>query len=200
MTQRRTDYDTPELTLKAVALGCVLALCMAAANIYLVLYAGLTVSASISAAVVSMGCFRSKLLRGTILENNIVQTIASAGESMAAGVAITIPSLLIAGVWTDFQFWPVTLAALFGGLLGVLFMVPLRKSLILEEEDLIYPEGVACAEVLHAGQVGGMGVIQIFSGFIFGLIFKFFATGLGIFSASVEGCVTTRSNSPFAWL
>lgn len=160
---------------------------MAAANIYLVLYAGLTISASISAAVISMGCFRGKWLHGTILENNIVQTIASAGESMAAGVAITIPSLLIAGVWTDFQFWPVTLASLFGGLLGVLFMIPLRKTLVVEEEDLIYPEGVACAEVLHAGQAGGVGVIQIFSGFVFGLVFKFFATGMGLISVAVEG-------------
>lgn len=187
MIRKCLDDNTPELTFKAIALGCLLALCMAAANIYLVLYSGLTVSASISAAVVSMGCFRGKLLRGTILENNIVQTIASAGESMAAGVAITIPSLLIAGIWTDFQFWPVTLAALFGGLLGVLLMIPLRKALIVEEEDLIYPEGVACAEVLLAGQTGGTGVVQIFSGFVFGLFFKFFATGLGIFSVTVEG-------------
>jgi putative OPT family oligopeptide transporter len=140
-----------EFTLRAVILGLAIGTVMTAANTYLGLYAGMTVSASIPAAIVSMGILRGLLRRGTILENNIVQTMASAGESVAAGIIFTVPALMIAGVWREFPYWQVTLIGLLGGVLGVLFMIPLRRTLIVEDQELIYPEGVACARVLEAG-------------------------------------------------
>jgi len=146
------EKSIPEFTIKAVTLGIVLTLVMAAANTYLGLYAGMTVSASIPAAVISMGILRGILRRGTILENNIVQTIASAGQSVAAGVIFTIPAMVITGVWTEFDYWQTTLIALLGGVLGVLFMIPLRRALIVAQHgQLKYPEGTACAQVLMAG-------------------------------------------------
>jgi putative OPT family oligopeptide transporter len=183
------EKSIAELTVKAVILGAVLATIMCAANAYLGLYAGMTVSASIPAAVISMGILRGLLRQGTILENNIVQTIASAGESLAAGIIFTIPALVIAGVWTQFKFWPVTLVAIFGGLLGVVFMIPLRRTLIVEEKQLIYPEGVACAEVLEVGEKGGSGVGYVFSALGFGLLFKLLISGLAIIKGTVEGAV-----------
>jgi len=117
----------PEVTLMAVTLGVILSLVMCAANAYLGLYAGMTVSASIPAAVISMGILKGLFKRGTILENNIVQTMASAGQSVAAGIIFTMPALIIAKVWTGFDYWTVTLIAAAGGVLGVLFMVPMRK-------------------------------------------------------------------------
>ena len=149
------DQNIPEFTFKAVFLGVVLAIVLGAANTYLGLYAGMTVSASIPAAVISMAILRGILKRGTILENNIVQTIASAGQSVAAGLIFTIPALIIVGAWTDFHFWPTALMGIAGVLLGVVFMIPLRKVLIIEEKELTYPEGVACAEVLIVGEKGG---------------------------------------------
>ncbi len=144
---------TPRAIVLGVAIGCV----MAIANVYLGLKVGMTVSASIPAAVISMGILRGLLSKGTILENNIVQTIASAGESLAAGIIFTMPALVIAGVWTDFDFWTTTLVSITGGMLGVLFMIPLRKPMIVEDEDLLYPEGVACAKVLEAGDASDAG-------------------------------------------
>ncbi|TDJ76029.1 MAG: oligopeptide transporter, OPT family [Planctomycetota bacterium] len=161
--------DTPsstspvaEVTVIALVLGVLVGLVMSVANVYLGLFVGMTVSASIPAAVISMGILRGVLRRGTILENNIVQTIASAGESLAAGIIFTIPALVITGVWTDFDFLVTTLVAITGGLLGVLFMIPLRKPMIVEDKDLIYPEGVACARVLEAGEKGGSGMKLVF--------------------------------------
>jgi len=150
------DRSLPEITLKAFVLGVVLAVVLAAANAYLGLFAGMTVSASIPAAVVSMGILRL-WKRSNILENNIVQTAASAGESLAAGVIFTLPALVILGFWKDFggvNYWWITIIAAFGGLLGVLFTIPLRRSLIVEGE-LQFPEGIATAEVLETGQQGG---------------------------------------------
>ena len=183
---RPVKRPRPELTIKAVLLGCVLGLLMAAANTYLGLYAGIVVSASIPAAVISMGILRGILRRGTILENNIVQTIASAGESLAAGIIFTIPALVLTGVWADFQFWPVTLVAILGGTLGVLFMIPLRRALIVEEAELKYPEGVACAEVLEVGETGGTGVAYVFTALAFGAVFKFLVEGIGLVKHAVE--------------
>ena len=142
-----------EISGRAIILGLAIGTVMTAANTYLGLYAGMTVSASIPAAIVSMGILRGVLRRGTILENNIVQTMASAGESVAAGIIFTVPALVIAGVWTQFHYWQVTMIGLLGGVLGVLFMIPLRRTLIADDADkeLIYPEGVACAQVLEAG-------------------------------------------------
>ena len=146
----------PQLTFRAVVLAIVLAVVLSAANAYLGLFAGLTVATAIPAAVVSMGVLRL-LGGGTILENNIVQTGASAGSSIAAGVIFTIPALIILGYWQDFKYsWVLAIAGL-GGLLGVLFSVPLRRSMIVEE-PLPFPEGKAAAEVLKAGENPGPGL------------------------------------------
>ena len=151
-----SEARVPQLTFRAVLLSMVLAVILAAANAYLGLFAGLTIATAIPAAVVSMAVLRL-LGGGTILENNIVQTGASAGSSIAAGVIFTIPALVILGYWTDFRFsWVLAIAGL-GGLLGVLFSVPLRRSMIVEE-PLAFPEGKAAAEVLKAGENPGPGV------------------------------------------
>ena len=146
----------PQLTFRAVVLAIVLAVILSAANAYLGLFAGMTIATAIPAAVVSMGVLRL-LGGGTILENNIVQTGASAGSSIAAGVIFTIPALIILGYWQDFKYsWVLAIAGL-GGLLGVLFSVPLRRSMIVEE-PLPFPEGKAAAEVLKAGENPGPGL------------------------------------------
>jgi putative OPT family oligopeptide transporter len=181
------EKSVAELTVASVILGVVLGVIMTAANTYAGLYAGMTVTASIPAAVISMGVLRGLLGRGTILENNIVQTIASAGESLAAGIIFTIPALVIVGIWQDFKFWTVTVIAITGGLLGVLFMIPLRRTLIVEEEELVYPEGLACAEVLEVGETKGSGVVYIFSALGVGAVFKAWVAALGIVKGTVEG-------------
>jgi putative OPT family oligopeptide transporter len=146
----------PQLTVRAVVLSIILAMVLAAANTYLGLFAGLTIATAIPAAVVSMAVLRA-LGGGTILENNIVQTGASAAASIAAGVIFTIPALVILGYWQDFRYsWVFAIAGL-GGLLGVLFSIPLRRSMIVEE-PLPFPEGKAAAEVLKAGENPGPGV------------------------------------------
>ncbi len=146
----------PQLTFRAVLLAIILAMILAAANAYLGLFAGLTIATAIPAAVVSMGVLRL-LGGGTILENNIVQTGASAGSSIAAGVIFTIPALIILGYWDDFRYsWVLAIAGL-GGLLGVLFSVPLRRTMIVEN-PLPFPEGKAAAEVLKAGDNPGPGL------------------------------------------
>ncbi|QSX78335.1 OPT family oligopeptide transporter [Agrilutibacter solisilvae] len=159
----------PQLTFRAVLLSMVLAMILAAANAYLGLFAGLTIATAIPAAVVSMGVLRL-LGGGTILENNIVQTGASAGSSIAAGVIFTIPALVILGYWDDFRYsWVLAIAGL-GGLLGVLFSVPLRRSMIVED-PLPFPEGKAAAEVLKAGENPGPGLkILALSGAIGALV------------------------------
>ncbi len=172
--------------MRAFVLGLVLVIVMAAANTYLGLYAGMTVSASIPAAVISMSIMRGILKKGTVLENNIVQTMASAGESVAGGIIFTVPALVIIGVWKDFQFWPTTLIALCGGLLGVVFMIPMRRALIVEDRDLTYPEGVACAAVLKAGERGGPGVRAILGGMAAGGLVKLFTTIIQLFKGTVE--------------
>jgi len=186
MTQLPQTKTLAEFTPVAVALGIILALVMCAANVYLGLYAGMTVSASIPAAVISMGILRGALRRGTILENNIVQTMASAGESLAAGIIFTMPALVIAGIWDDFNYWQVTLIAMAGGMLGVMFMIPLRRPLILDEKELVYPEGVACAEVLQTGDRGGSDMWYVFLSMLGGAVFKFFTTGATAIRGSLE--------------
>ena len=177
----------PEITVKAVLLGITLSVVLAAANAYLGLYAGLTVSASIPAAVISMGILR--LFRNSnILENNIVQTAASAGESLAAGVIFTIPALLLMGEWTEFSFsehyWIITGIAATGGLVGVLFTIPLRRALIIEE-NLQYPEGVATAEVLKSGESGASKLRLLVQAAIIGGVFKIMAEGLRLWAGKV---------------
>jgi putative OPT family oligopeptide transporter len=177
-----------EFTFTAVILGILIGVVMTAANVYLGLYAGMTVSASIPAAVIAMGVFKGILRRNSIHQSNIVQTMASAGESLAAGVIFTLPALVIVGAWQGFQFWPTTLIAIAGGLLGVVFMIPLRKALIQNEEELVYPEGVACAAVLNAGtsEDSKAGFMTILKGLAIGGIFKFFVGGKKIILGSVE--------------
>ncbi len=174
-----------EITVKAVVLGVVLSVVLAAANAYLGLFAGLTVSASIPAAVVSMGVLRL-FRRSNILENNIVQTAASAGESLAAGVIFTLPALVILGYWDEFKFWWVLIIAGFGGILGVLFTIPLRRALIVEDK-LKFPEGVATAEVLKSGQhKTDSGVKYIVQAGIAAGLFKFADAGLRIWPGVIE--------------
>lgn len=175
-----------ELTVRAVVIGLLIGTVLTAANTYLGLYAGMTVTGSIPAAIVSMGILRGLLRRGTIRENNIVQTIASAGEAVAAGIIFTVPAMLITGVWLEFSFWKVSLIGLLGGLLGVLFMVPLRRVLIVEDKELIYPEGVACAQVLEAGESGGSPMRTILSALGGGLLFKSLVGLVAVFRGTAE--------------
>ncbi|MEZ4469092.1 MAG: oligopeptide transporter, OPT family, partial [bacterium] len=144
-----------ELTLRVIILGLVLSVVMGAANVYLGLKAGLTVSASIPAAVVAMLILRGIFRTGTILEANQVQTAASAGESLAAGIIFTMPAIVLIGVWKEFDLLTTTAVAFAGGLLGILFMIPMRKIFVVDDEELKFPEGVACAAVLHAGADDG---------------------------------------------
>ncbi|HED06798.1 MAG TPA: oligopeptide transporter, OPT family [Ignavibacteria bacterium] len=175
----------PEITIKAVILGVILAVILAGANAYLGLFAGMTVSASIPAAVISMGLLKM-FKNSNILENNIVQTCASAGESLAAGVIFTLPAMIMLGAWSEFNFLDTALIAGFGGILGVLFTVPLRRALIVEK-PLQFPEGIACAEVLKTGEHGGKGVKFVVWAAAFSALFKFSQTGLRLIAETVEG-------------
>ncbi|HUT25489.1 MAG TPA: oligopeptide transporter, OPT family [Sumerlaeia bacterium] len=177
-------HTPAEITIGSVLLGVLLSVVLAGANAYLGLFAGMTVSASIPAAVVSMGVFRI-LRRGNILQNNIVQTAASAGESLAAGVIFTMPALVLLDFWTDFNYFWVTVISMFGGILGVLFTIPLRRSLILES-DLKFPEGIAAAEVLKSGERGGADVVYIAKAAVAGGLFKFGETGLRLWAGAFE--------------
>ena len=178
----------PELTAKAVILGVLLSAILSGANAYLGLKVGLTVSASIPAAVISMAVLRF-FRRSNILENNIVQTAASAGESVAAGVIFTLPALILLGYWGSFQFVDIAAIASFGGILGVLFTIPLRRALIVEGK-LKFPEGVATGEVLKAGTEGGQGVRAIGIAAVAAALMKLFQTGFKVVADSAHGSVT----------
>ena len=192
-TSQESSKRPSELTVSAVVLGVLLSVVMGAANVYLGLRVGMTVSASIPAAVVAMGVFRL-LRRPSLLESNLVQTAASAGESLAAGIIFTMPAMILAGVWTDFHFWTTTLVALAGGILGVLLMIPMRRVFVVDNEELRYPEGLACAEVLRTGatevnddgtqQDSGAGLVLI--GTVVGGIFKISESLVGLLNRSVE--------------
>ena len=181
---------TPELTVTSVIMGCILAVIFGAANAYLGLRVGMTVSASIPAAVISMGVIRVILRRNSILESNMVQTIGSAGESLAAGAIFTKPALFLwaeEGLTSKPGIVEITLIALCGGILGVLFMVPLRNALIVKEHaTLLYPEGTACADVLLAGEEGGANASTVFSGMGLAAVFKFVVDGLKLLPADVS--------------
>ena len=182
----KSGAGTPQLTLRAVLLAVILAVILSAANAYLGLFAGLTIATAIPAAVVSMGVLRL-LGGGTILENNIVQTGASAGSSIAAGVIFTIPALIIMGYWPDFKYWWVVGIAGLGGLLGVLFSVPLRRTMIVEN-PLPFPEGKAAAEVLKAGENPGPGLkILAFSAAIGAVLKAAAASGMRIIPDTAAG-------------
>ncbi|MBQ3021742.1 MAG: oligopeptide transporter, OPT family [Clostridia bacterium] len=173
---------TPELTVTSIIMGIILAVVFGAANAYLGLRVGMTVSASIPAAVISMGVIRVIMRKNSILESNIVQTIGSAGESLAAGAIFTLPALFLwaaEGKMDKPGIVEITIIALLGGLLGVFFMVPLRNALIVKEHGILpYPEGTACAEVLLAGEEGGANASTVFAGMGFAALFKFIIDGL----------------------
>jgi len=184
------EKKLPELTVTSIITGVILAVVFGAANAYLGLRVGMTVSASIPAAVISMGVIRMILKRDSILENNIVQTIGSAGESLAAGAIFTLPALFM---WaTEFgektpSLITITLIALIGGLLGVFFMIPLRHALIVKEHGTLpYPEGQACSEVLIAGEEGGKKAGIVFKGLGIAALYKFIADGLKLFPSEVD--------------
>ncbi|MDF9797336.1 putative OPT family oligopeptide transporter [Catalinimonas alkaloidigena] len=178
------DQKLPELTLKAILLGAGLSVILSAANAYFGLFAGLTVSASIPAAVISMAVLRL-FKNSNILENNLVQTAASAGESIAAGVIFTIPALIIMGYWDEFNYWETTLIAMTGGILGVLFTIPLRQALIVKE-NLKFPEGVATSEVLKTGETGGQSVKYLVWGALVGGLFKLSESALNLWNGLFE--------------
>ncbi len=183
------DRIVPEFTVTSVLIGLILAVVFGAANAYLGLIVGMTVSASIPAAVISMGIIRVILRRDSILENNMVQTIGSAGESLAAGAIFTLPALFLWAEEGKIEFpsiLTIFLIALFGGVLGVCFMVPLRQALIVEEHGTLpFPEGTACAEVLLAGEEGGSKAGTVFKGLGLAAVYKFVADGLKLFPSEI---------------
>ena len=183
------DKITPEFTVTSIVMGIILAVIFGAANAYLGLRVGMTVSASIPAAVISMGVIRKIMKKNSILESNMVQTIGSAGESLAAGAIFTMPALFLwaeEGLCEMPSLVEITLIALCGGILGVLFMVPLRNALIVKEHaTLLYPEGTACADVLLAGEEGGSNAATVFSGMGIAAAFKFIVDGLKVIPADV---------------
>ena len=190
------EIKLPETTIKAFFLGAILSMVLSAANAYLGLFAGMTVSASIPAAVLSMAILRL-FKNHNILENNIVQTAASAGESLAAGVIFTFPALVLMGYWTEFNYWETVLIALCGGVLGVLFTVPLRSALIVEQK-LQFPEGVATSEVLKTGETGGKAVKFLLYGAVIGAIAKLAESGLKLWSGT-SSAATLAGNKVYAF-
>ena len=188
---------TPELTVTSIVMGVILAVVFGAANAYLGLRVGMTVSASIPAAVIAMGVIRVIMRKNSILESNVVQTIGSAGESLAAGAIFTLPALFLwanEGVMEKPGILEITLIALIGGLLGVFFMVPLRNALIVREHGVLpYPEGQACAEVLLAGEEGGSNAGTVFAGMGFSAFFKFIIDGLKLVPGEVSLEGTTKT-------
>ncbi len=195
------DKITPEFTATSVIMGVILAVIFGAANAYLGLRVGMTVSASIPAAVISMGVIRLIMRKDSILESNMVQTIGSAGESLAAGAIFTMPVLFLwakENVTDSPSLVTISLIALCGGILGVLFMVPLRNALIVKEHGVLpYPEGTACAEVLLAGEEGGSSAKTVFLGMGLAAVFKFVVDGLkmipGVITAPIKALKTELS-------
>ena len=189
---------TPEINLKVITIGIVLSIVMGSANVYLGLKAGMTVSASIPAAVLGMLILKyiniSKIGKNTnnILEANQIQTAASAGESLAAGIIFTMPALILIGVWEEFNMLLTTVIAFTGGLLGILFMIPMRQVFIVKNEDnLQYPEGLACASVLEAGQSSSKSnsASVVVKGALIGGLFKFLISFVGLLKGVLEGAI-----------
>ncbi len=209
MNEKKDDFKpyipaekiTPEFTVTSIVMGIILAIVFGAANAYLGLRVGMTVSASIPAAVISMGVIRVIMRKDSILESNIVQTVGSAGESLAAGAIFTMPVLFLwakEGITGAPSLITISLIALCGGVLGVLFMVPLRNALIVKEHGVLpYPEGTACAEVLLAGEEGGSSAKTVFIGMGLAALFKFIVDGLkavpGVVTAPIKALKTELS-------
>src|SRR6516162_6734746 len=178
----------PELTLKAIVIGVIFGLIFGASTVYLRLRAGLTVSASIPIAVLAISVLK-RLGGSTILENNIVQTIGSAGESVAGGVVFTLPALIFLTPYGPayFSYFQIALLAFAGGILGVLMMVPLRRALIVKEHGVLpYPEGTACADVLVAGERGGKLATMVFGGLGIGALWKALPWILNVFVRELD--------------
>lgn len=184
------EKSPSELTVSSIIMGVLLAIIFGAANAYLGLRVGMTVSASIPAAVISMGIIRIVLRRDSILESNMVQTIGSAGESLAAGAIFTLPALFLwaaEGIMEAPGIFEIFIISICGGILGVMFMVPLRRALIVQEhKTLPYPEGTACAEVLLAGEKGGEGAKTVFGGMGFAALCKFLVDGLKVIPGKIS--------------
>jgi len=181
----------PEITPRVLLLGVLLAVVMGAANVYVGLKVGMTVSASIPAAVMAMLAFRYLFRSSSILEANQVQTCASAGESLAAGIIFTMPALVIMGTWTEFDFWTVTAVSFTGGLLGILFMIPMRKVFIADSKELPYPEGIACAAVLRSSEEASDASSRdsaqgLILGGLMGAAFKVLASFAGLIHGTME--------------
>ena len=184
------DKVTPEITITSVVAGILLAVIFGAANAYLGLRVGMTVSASIPAAVIAMGVIKVVMRKSSVLESNMIQTIGSAGESLAAGAIFTLPALFLwaaEGTMDKPSVVEITLIALLGGLLGVFFMIPLRNALIVKEHGILpYPEGTACAEVLLAGEKSGASSSSVFAGMGVAALFKFIIDGLKLVPSQVS--------------
>jgi len=198
MKKRDKNKQLREFTPLAVILGMLIAIVFGAANAYLGLRVGLTISASIPAAVISMGIVRKILKRDSILENNIVQTIGSAGESLAAGAIFTLPAAFLwESEWGDshyISYLNILLLTLIGGVLGVIFMIPLRRALIVKEDGVLpYPEGKACAEVLKAGEESGQDSSVVFKGLGLASLYKFLSNGLKIFPEGVSYEISAKN-------
>ena len=199
-------YTIPELNLRVILIGVALSIVMGSANVYLGLKAGMTVSASIPAAVMGMlvlkyiGIFNRKSKPGSILEANQIQTAASAGESLAAGIIFTMPALILIGIWQEFDMILTTVIAFTGGLLGILFMIPMRQVFIVSNEsNLKYPEGLACASVLEAGQEAGdpKQASSIIKGIMIGALFKGLISFAGVLRGVIETAVLSGNRILF---
>ncbi|CUT02031.1 OPT/YSL family transporter [Candidatus Kryptobacter tengchongensis] len=182
------EVKLTEMTFRAILSGVIMAVVLGAANTYIGLKAGMTISATFPAAVVAMAVMR--ILRGSILEENIARTTASVGEALAAGAIFTIPAFVISGVWSDFNYLESTLIMLVGGVLGVLFIIILRKPLV-NDPELPYPESVACAEMVKAGQRGETGAKYVFSMMGVSALIELFKNNRGIklFEETISGFV-----------
>jgi len=172
------DSEMKELSVKGIVLGVFMAIILGAANAYLGMKAGLTVAATFPAAVVAMAALR--LFNGTILEENLARTTASVGEALIAGAIFTIPAFVISGVWDELHYWESTAIMLIGGVLGVLFVIILRRSLV-EEANLPFPESVAAAEIVKAGQGGQTGAVYVFSAMGFAALWELFKNSNGVY-------------------
>src|SRR5213082_1369914 len=186
----------PEFTFQSVLVGAILGIVFGASSLYLLLKVGMTVSASVPIAVLSITLFRALsrgfgMRRGTILENNIVQTAGSAGESLAFGVGVTMPALLLLGF--DMDPIRVMTVSVLGGLLGILLMIPLRRAFIVKQHGTLkYPEGTACAEVLVAGERGGSTARMVFVGFGIALVHKFLTAANKLWASEPSAVLYTK--------
>jgi putative OPT family oligopeptide transporter len=186
------ETELPELTVKAVVLGVLMAAVLGAANAYLGVKAGQTVSATFPAAVLAMAAFRLPFLRGSVLEQNVARTAASVGEALVAGAIFTVPAFVMVTVggqklWTEFHFWETSFILLIGGLLGIFFIILLRRTLTVDI-DLPFPESRACAEIVKAGQAGESGARYVFGAMGLGMVLQVLkdSSGLRLFRESVE--------------